>query len=90
MSGLLYVIISLMNPRARHYPKPTIRGVQRALKTLKLQDTDEQIGVEIVRRSLEEPIRMIVQNAGAEGSLIVEKVDPIRAPSVDAGSRPAR
>src|SRR5712672_3010659 len=37
---------------------------QRALKTLKLSDSDEQIGVEIVRRALEEPIRMIVQNAG--------------------------
>jgi chaperonin GroEL len=47
---------------------------QRALKGLKLNETDEQIGVEIVRRALEEPIRMIVQNAGAEGSLIVEKV----------------
>jgi len=47
---------------------------QRALKTLKLEDSDEQIGVEIVRRALEEPIRMIVQNAGAEGSLVVEKV----------------
>jgi chaperonin GroEL len=47
---------------------------QRALKSLKLDDSDEQIGVEIVRRSLEEPIRMIVQNAGAEGSLVVEKV----------------
>jgi chaperonin GroEL len=47
---------------------------QRALKSLKLDDADEQIGVEIVRRSLEEPIRMIVQNAGAEGSLVVEKV----------------
>src|SRR3954451_19458116 len=47
---------------------------QSVLKGLKLNETDEQIGVEIVRRSLEEPIRMIVQNAGAEGSLIVEKV----------------
>jgi chaperonin GroEL len=47
---------------------------QRALKSLKLDDSDEQIGVEIVRRALEEPIRMIVQNAGAEGSLVVEKV----------------
>ncbi|MGQ0640688.1 MAG: TCP-1/cpn60 chaperonin family protein, partial [Gemmatimonadaceae bacterium] len=47
---------------------------QRALKTLKLDDQDEQIGVEIVRRALEEPIRMIAQNAGAEGSIVVEKV----------------
>jgi chaperonin GroEL len=46
---------------------------QRALKTLKL-DGDEQIGVDIIRRSIEEPIRMIVQNAGGEGSIVVEKV----------------
>jgi chaperonin GroEL len=47
---------------------------QRALKSLKLDDSEEQVGIEIVRRALEEPIRMIVQNAGAEGSLVVEKV----------------
>src|SRR5687768_10236482 len=47
---------------------------QRALKNLKFPDAEEQVGVEIVRRALEEPIRMIVQNAGAEGSLVVEKV----------------
>ncbi len=47
---------------------------QRVLKTLKLADSDEQIGVDIIRRSVEEPIRMIVQNAGGEGSIVVEKV----------------
>ena len=47
---------------------------QRALKSLKLDDSDEQIGVDIIRRSVEEPIRMIVQNAGGEGSIVVEKV----------------
>jgi chaperonin GroEL len=47
---------------------------QSALKTLKLDDSDEQIGVEIVRRAIEEPMRMIAQNAGAEGSIVVEKV----------------
>jgi chaperonin GroEL len=47
---------------------------QRVLKTLKLTDSDEQIGVDIIRRSVEEPIRMIVQNAGGEGSIVVEKV----------------
>jgi chaperonin GroEL len=47
---------------------------QRALKNIKLEDAEEQVGVEIIRRSLEEPIRMIAQNAGAEGSLVVEKV----------------
>ncbi len=47
---------------------------QRALKGLKLEDHDEQIGVDIIRRAIEEPIRMIVQNAGGEGSIVVEKV----------------
>ena len=35
---------------------------------------DERVGVEIVRRALEEPIRMIAQNAGAEGSIVVARV----------------
>jgi len=47
---------------------------QKALKTLKLEDSDEQIGVDIIRRSIEEPLRMIVQNAGGEGSIVLEKV----------------
>jgi chaperonin GroEL len=47
---------------------------QRALKGLKLAEHDEQIGVDIIRRAIEEPIRMIVQNAGGEGSIVVEKV----------------
>jgi chaperonin GroEL len=44
-----------------------------ALDGLKLSG-DEATGVGIVRRALEEPIRMIVENAGLEGSVIVEKV----------------
>src|SRR5213596_1115308 len=47
---------------------------QKALKTLKLDESDEQIGVDIVRRAIEEPMRMIVQNAGGEGSIVVEKI----------------
>jgi chaperonin GroEL len=47
---------------------------QKALKSLKLDDSDEQIGVGIVSRAIEEPIRMIVQNAGGEGSIVIEKV----------------
>jgi chaperonin GroEL len=47
---------------------------QKALKTLKLEDSDEQIGVGIISRAIEEPIRMIVQNAGGEGSIVIEKV----------------
>jgi chaperonin GroEL len=37
-------------------------------------DTDEQIGVTIVRRALEEPLRQIATNAGVEGAVVVEKV----------------
>ncbi|MGZ8845177.1 MAG: TCP-1/cpn60 chaperonin family protein, partial [Pyrinomonadaceae bacterium] len=37
-------------------------------------DPDEQIGVSIVRRALEEPLRQIVQNAGKEGAVVVERV----------------
>jgi chaperonin GroEL len=47
---------------------------QKALKSLKLEDSDEQIGVGIISRAIEEPIRMIVQNAGGEGSIVIEKV----------------
>ena len=49
-----------------------LRG-QKALDSLKL-DADEQIGVQIIRRALEEPLRQIVNNAGHEGSIVVEKV----------------
>jgi chaperonin GroEL len=47
---------------------------QKALDKVKGSDDDEKIGIEIVRRSLEEPIRMIAQNAGAEGAIVVGKV----------------
>jgi chaperonin GroEL len=47
---------------------------QKALKGLKLAEADEQIGVDIIRRAIEEPMRIIVQNAGGEGSIVVEKI----------------
>jgi chaperonin GroEL len=47
---------------------------QKVLKTLKLEDSEEQIGVDIIRKAIEEPLRMIVQNAGGEGSIVLEKV----------------
>ena len=47
---------------------------QSALDDLKMDREDEQIGVNILRRALEEPIRQIVENAGVEGSIVVEKV----------------
>ena len=47
---------------------------QRVLDKVKGSDDDERTGVDILRRSLEEPIRWIAQNAGAEGSIVVGKV----------------
>jgi chaperonin GroEL len=47
---------------------------QKVLDKAKGADEDEKIGIEIVRRALEEPIRMIAQNAGAEGAIVVGKV----------------
>ncbi|MCS6874710.1 MAG: chaperonin GroEL [Pyrinomonadaceae bacterium] len=47
---------------------------QKVLDDFKLEDPDEQVGVDIVRRSLEEPLRLIASNAGHEGSIVVEKV----------------
>src|SRR5512133_103718 len=47
---------------------------QRALDNVKDLEADEKVGVDIVSRALEEPIRMIVQNAGGEGSIVVEEI----------------
>jgi chaperonin GroEL len=44
------------------------------LNSLKMDNEDQSTGVEIVRRALEEPIRLIVTNAGQEGSVVVNKV----------------
>ena len=46
---------------------------QKALEGLGLKD-DMQIGVDIIKRSIEEPLRQIAHNAGYEGSVVVEKV----------------
>ena len=52
----------------------------KAIDGLKLEG-DEKVGAMIVKRALEEPIRQIVENAGAEGSVIVEKVKSETAPN---------
>jgi chaperonin GroEL len=46
---------------------------RKALDGLKLHG-DEKVGVDIIRRALEEPIRQIAENAGAEGSIVVQRV----------------
>jgi chaperonin GroEL len=47
---------------------------QKVLDSFTLDNEDENIGVGIVRRALEEPLRQIVQNSGFEGAVVVEKV----------------
>jgi chaperonin GroEL len=47
---------------------------QKVLDKIRGADEDEKTGIAIVRRALEEPIRMIAQNAGAEGAIVVGKV----------------
>ena len=45
-----------------------------ALSSVKLEDPDEQTGVEILKKALLEPIRVIAENSGFEGAVILEKV----------------
>ena len=47
---------------------------QKALDTLTGANADEQTGIRIVRRAIEEPLRQIVENAGLEGSVVVNEV----------------
>ena len=50
-----------------------IRSIE-ALANLKGSNEDENTGIQIIRRAIEEPLRQICQNAGIEGSIIVQKV----------------
>ncbi len=50
-----------------------LRAIE-AIKGLKGDNEDEDTGISIVRRALEEPMRQIVENAGLEGSVVVQKV----------------
>ncbi|MGB4540581.1 MAG: chaperonin GroEL [Prolixibacteraceae bacterium] len=50
-----------------------IRAIN-SLQGIKVENDDEQTGIEIVKRAIEEPLRQIVNNAGKEGAVIVQKV----------------
>jgi chaperonin GroEL len=50
-----------------------IRAIE-SLETLKGENEDEQTGIAIVKRAIEEPLRQITANAGIEGSIVVQKV----------------
>ena len=49
-----------------------------AIEALKLKDEDEAIGVEIVKRAIEYPLRALAANAGVEGSLVVQEVKRLK------------
>jgi chaperonin GroEL len=49
-------------------------GAIEAISKLKAEDADEQTGMNIIKRALEEPLRQIAENAGLEGSVVVERV----------------
>jgi chaperonin GroEL len=50
-----------------------IRAID-SLSTIKADNDDEQTGIEIIKRAIEEPLRQIVANAGKEGAVVVQKV----------------
>ena len=47
---------------------------QEALEGMKGDNADEETGIQIIRRAIEEPLRQIVENAGLEGSVVVNEV----------------
>jgi chaperonin GroEL len=57
-----------------------IRG-QKALDGFNVDGEDEEIGVSIVKRALEEPLRQIAQNAGFEGAVVVERIKSDKSPN---------
>ena len=68
-------------PRARLSKRASSRAAARlwfhaasVLNDLKGATDDEQTGINIVRRALEEPLRQIAQNAGLEGSVVINRV----------------
>ena len=50
-----------------------VRAIE-SLSSVKADNEDEQTGINIIARAIEEPLRMIVQNAGVEGSVVLQKV----------------
>ena len=49
-------------------------NIIKSIEKLEVKEADKQVGIDIVRRALEEPVRQIATNGGIEGSIIIEKV----------------
>jgi chaperonin GroEL len=60
------------------------------LDTLKVENTEQEFGVKIVRRSIEEPLRQIVENAGFEGSVVVNNIREKKDPTYGFNARDER
>ena len=52
----------------------TIRAAAKALSSVKTANDDQKLGVEIVRRAVEAPIKQIAENAGVDGSVVAQKI----------------
>ena len=58
-----------------------VRAGKAIDKLVKELEGDEKVGAQIIRRALEEPLRMIVQNAGEEGSVVIGKINESKDPN---------
>ncbi len=61
--------------------------IQAKIRDFKMENADEQVGVNIIARALEEPIRQIAENAGVEGSIVVDKVRNSKEPKYGYNAR---
>ncbi|MFE0753462.1 chaperonin GroEL [Inquilinus sp. NPDC058860] len=52
----------------------TLLYASRVIDTLKPENTDQKVGIDIVRRALQAPVRQIVENSGSDGSVVVGKL----------------
>ncbi|TSD83283.1 chaperonin GroEL, partial [Mycobacterium sp. KBS0706] len=52
----------------------TLLYASRAIDMLKPENTDQRVGIDIVRRALQAPVRQIVENSGGDGSVVVGKL----------------
>ena len=67
-------IRSQLSPEEREKHADVIIDTDCSLDELKAKDHDVQMGVDLVRRAIEEPTRQIAGNAGKEGSIVVERI----------------
>ena len=73
-------------PRRRHRPDPRRQGARRASSST----GDEKLGAEIVRRACEQPARFIAENAGIDGSVVVNRIKKSDRPQLRLQRRDRR